>query len=81
MPKGTDSKEFTAVVTSRDGSLQVDYGGALYSVTAHALIPVNVGVTPKVSDHLLSDGEEYFIVSVVRSVMDEAYSCDLVKIN
>ena len=80
MPKGTLSKKFSAVVTSRDGSLQVDFGGALYTVSAHALIPTSENVIPKVSDQLISDGEEFMIISVVRSIIDKAYSCDLVKI-
>lgn len=80
MPKGAMSKEFTAAVTSRDGTLQMEYGGALYTVHAHALIPTSEGITPKVSDHLISGNETFIIVSVVRSIIDRAYSCDLVKI-
>jgi hypothetical protein len=80
MPGNKKSKEFTAVLTSRDGSLSLDYGGALYSVTAHILIPTDIGITPKVSDQIISGDEEYFIASVVRSVIDKAYACDLIKI-
>lgn len=80
MPKGLMSKEFIAAVTSRDGTLQTEYSGALYTVHAHALIPTSEGITPKVSDHLISGNETFIIVSVVRSIIDKAYSCDLVKI-
>ncbi len=80
MPDGAMSKEFTAAVTSRDGTLQMEYGSSLYTVSAHALIPTSHGITPKVSDHLISGNETFIIISVVRSIIDKAYSCDLVKI-
>ena len=81
MPSRHESPNFAAVITSRDGSLQAEFGGALYSVTGHLLIPTSSGITPKVSDQIISNGDEWFIVSVIRSVTDKAYSCDLVKIS
>lgn len=81
MPSRKESNPFKAIITSRDGTLQAEYGGALYSVTGHILIPTNTGITPRVSDQIISNGKEWFISSVVRSVIDKAYSCDLIKIN
>lgn len=81
MPKGTLSKEFKAILTSRSGDLQLEVGGALYTVTAHVLIPTSANIIPKVSDQIISGEDEYVIITVVRSVIDKAFSCDLVKID
>lgn len=80
-PGNSESVEFNAVLTSRSGDLQLEFGGALYTVSAHVLIPVSLGVVPKVSQQIVSGDEKFFIASVVRSVIDQAYSCDLVKID
>lgn len=80
MPSKELSKEFVAVITERTGDLQAEVGGAVYTVNAHALIPLSCGFTPKVTDHILSKDNEYIIVSVVRSIVDKAYACDLVRI-
>lgn len=80
MPDNTESAEFQAVVTSRNGDLQLEYSGALYTVSAHALIPLSQMQVPKVGNQLISGTEKFLIVSVVRSVIDQAYACDLVKI-
>lgn len=81
MPDNVESKAITAVITSRDGTLQLEFGGALYTVSAHVLIPTSANITPKVADQVISGDERFFIASVVRSVIDRAYSCDLVKID
>lgn len=80
MPNG-EMFDFNGVITSRDGSLQVELSGGYYSVTGHILIPTSVEFVPKVSDQIKVNNEIWFISSVVRSIIDKAYSCDLVKID
>ena len=78
--KGTISPSFQAVVTSRDGSTEVEVGGITYTISGHALIPSNQGILPQVGNRLEVDNEAWLIVSVVKSSLDGAYSCDLVRI-
>lgn len=78
--KGTSTPSFQAVVTSRDGSTEVEVGGITYTISGHALIPSNQGILPKVGNRLEVEGEVWLIVSVVKSTLDAAYSCDLVRV-
>lgn len=80
MPDGARSADFVAVVTARNGDLQLEYSGALYTVSAHALIPLSAAQVPRVGNHLISGDNRYIIVSVVRSALDQAFSCELVSI-
>lgn len=78
--KGTSTPSFQAVVTSRDGSTEVEVGGITYTISGHALIPSNQGILPKVGNRLEVDNQAWLIVSVVKSALDAAYSCDLVRV-
>lgn len=78
--KGTTSPSFQAVVTSRDGQTEVEVGGITYSISGHALIPSNQAITPKVGQRLETEGETWLLVSVIKSALDSAFSCDLVRV-
>ena len=77
---GTISPSFQAVVTSRDGQTEVELGGITYTISGQALIPDACPSQPKVGNRLETDKEVWLIVSVVKSTLDAAYSCDLVRI-
>lgn len=78
--KSTTTANFQAIITSRDGSTEVEVSGITYSITGHALIPANLGIYPKVGQRIDSEGELWLIVSVVKSALEAAYSCDLVRV-
>lgn len=78
--KGTTTPSFQAVVTSRDGQTEVEVSGITYTITGHALIPDDCPIIPKVGNRLESEGETWLIVNSVKSRLDAAYSCDLVRI-
>lgn len=78
----------TAVITSRDGTLDAEIGGVVYSITGHALIQassiLDAGSSsngyPKAGDVLAqSTGEKWLICNAIQSSNDAAISCDLVR--
>lgn len=73
----------TAVVTSRDGSVDAQVGGDIFAVTGHALISkASISQEPMPHDTLTVDGSgvKWQLASVIHSPNDAAYSCDLVRI-
>lgn len=78
--KGTATPSFQAVVTSRDGQTEVEVSGITYTISGHALIPSDKGIIPKVGNRLETEGETWLLVSVIKSALDAAYSCDLVRV-
>lgn len=77
----------TAVITSRDGTLDADIGGVVYSITGHALIQassIDAGSSssgyPKAGDVLSqTTGEKWLICNAIQSSNDAGISCDLVR--
>lgn len=73
-----------AVVTSRDGSLDAQVGGAVYAVTGHALIQKSsISQAPKPGDRISVDGEsnKWLILNAISSPNDAGISCDLTLIS
>lgn len=70
----------TGILTSRDGTTTAESGGTVYSITAHALIPVSTAYTPKVGDRITSGGHNFLIISTICSPNDAAWSCDLITV-
>lgn len=77
----------TAVITSRDGTLDAEIGGATYAITGHALLQassLDAGSSsngyPKAGDVLAqSTGEKWLICNAIQSSNDAGISCDLVR--
>lgn len=78
--KQTETNEFKAVITTKDGKLEVEIGAVTYLVDSHALIPASFGQEQIVGNRLMTKDAEYIITSAVKSLSDAAYSCDLVKV-
>lgn len=76
----TETNEFKAVVTARQGETEVEIGAITYTINAHALIPASIGQEQIIGNRLMTKDGEFLICSAVKSVSDAAYSCDLVKI-
>lgn len=73
-----------AVLTSRDGSMDADVGGAVYAVTGHALIKKDsISQAPKPGDRISVDGEsnKWLILNAISSPNDAGISCDLTLIS
>lgn len=76
----TETNEFKAVVTARQGETEVEIGAITYTINAHALIPASIGQEQIIGNRLKTKDGEFLICSAVKSSSDAAYSCDLVKI-
>lgn len=79
----TYSLSCQAVVTSRDGTLDAQVGGAVYGVTGHALImrtPEVDARPPHPADTLVEGNNRWFIVNAIYSDNDAAISCDLSRL-
>lgn len=79
--KRTETPEFQAIVTSKNGDLEIELGALTYTANAHALIPASIGQADFIGNRLMTKEGEYIILSAVKSTGEAAYSCDLVKIN
>lgn len=79
--KRTITDPFMAVITQKQGETEVEIGGLTYVVSAHALIPSTLTVKDLISNRLHdSQGHEFLIVSAVKDISQNFYSCDLVRI-
>lgn len=78
--KKENSPEFRAIITSTNSNTEVELGGITHNISGHALIPDNQAIVPKVGQRIACNNEEWLIVSVVKSAIDAAYSCDLVRV-
>lgn len=78
--KRTTSESFSAVITQKTGETEVEIGEITYTVTAHALIPNKFSVKELISNRLKSIDAEFIIVSAVKDISQDFYSCDLVRI-
>ena len=79
--KRTTSEPFMAVITQKQGETEVEIGGLTYVVSAHALIPSTLNVKDLISNRLRnSEGQEFLIVSAVKDISQNFFSCDLVKV-
>jgi hypothetical protein len=77
-PKSKEATSFNAVITQTNGETTVEIGGITYAVTAHILIPYDY--TPTVGNLIKHRGNEYKIITAVRSPFDAAYSCSLLLV-
>lgn len=78
-PKSKISVATDAVVTETSGNTTVEIGSILYTVDAHALIPSDVN-KPNIGEIIKTETCDYKIISVVRSIHEAAWSCNLIKI-
>lgn len=78
--KQTETPEFKAVITEKQGETEVEVGAITYLVNSHALIPASFSQTEILGNRLLTKEGEFLIVTAVKSISDAAYSCELVKI-
>ena len=79
--KQSKTRPFKAVVTHKSGETEVEIGGLTYVVSAHALIPATrLLVKDLISNRLCTGDAEYLIISAVKDISQNFYSCDLVKL-
>lgn len=79
--KQTESDPFTAIVTNKSSEITVEIGSIVYNISGHAIIPDSIGQEKELTGNRLKTKHgEYIITSVVKSINEAAYSCDLVKI-
>ena len=78
--KRTTSEVFYAVVTQKTGETEVEIGEITYTVSAHALIPSTFTIKELISNRLKTADNEFIIVSAVKDISQDFYSCDLVRI-
>lgn len=76
----TETAQFKAIVTEKQGETEVEIGAITYTANAHALIPASIGQEQIIGNRLKTKDGEFIICTAVKSSSDAAYSCELVKI-
>lgn len=78
--KHTETEQFKAIVTEKQGETEIEVGAMTYTANAHALIPASIGQDKILGNRLKTKDGEFLICTAVKSSSDAAYSCELVKI-